>query len=308
MAIYITVDGGTTNTRLYLVRGGITVCSKNLGVGARNGEDALRSALKNGIAELLKENSLCESDIERILASGMITSEYGLCNLPHASLPAGKCELRDAMHETIFPDVCSVPWCFIRGVRSSADTLEACDVMRGEETELMGLIETSQSDALYILPGSHSKHISVDKDGKIIEFATMMTGEFFAAIMQNTILRDAADFEHNTIIEQKLFDGYEYTCSHGVNEALFKTRILKNIFGATKEECYSFLLGAVLCDEIRSVLKSEKHTVIIGGQKQFRIAMAKILEKYGNKEIIMLTDEKVKNSTSLGAVRIYESK
>ena len=308
MINYITVDGGTTNTRLYLVRGGKPVCSKNLGVGARNGEDALRTALKGGIAELLEENALCESDIERILASGMITSEYGLCNLIHTSLPAGRCELRDAMHETLFSDICAIPWCFIRGVRASGDSLECCEVMRGEETELMGLIDGAKTDALYILPGSHSKHISVDENGKIVGFATMMTGEFFAAVMQNTILRDATDFEHNTIIEQKLFEGYEYTCEHGVNEALFKTRILKNIFGATKEECYSFLLGAVLCDEIRSVQKSEKQTVIIGGQKQFRIAMAKILGKYGNKEIIMLSDEKVKNSTPLGAVCIYESK
>ncbi len=308
MAIYITVDGGTTNTRLYLVRAGKAVSSKNLGVGARNGEESLRAALKIGISELLKESSLCESDIERIIASGMITSEYGLCNLPHTSLPAGKTELRAAMHETLFPDICAIPWCFIRGVRASGQALESCDVMRGEETELMGLIEGAPRDALYILPGSHSKHISVDKDGRIIGFATMMTGEFFAAVMQNTILRDAADFEHNTIIDQKLFEGYEYTCARGVNEALFKTRILKNIFGASKEDCYSFLLGAVLCDEIRSVLSCEKSTVVIGGQKQFRVAMAKILEKYGSKEIIVLTDEKVKDSTSLGAVRIYESK
>lgn len=308
MATYITVDGGTTNTRLYLVRNGGAVCSKNLGVGARNGEDALKSALKSGISELLSENSLCESDIERVLASGMITSEYGLCNLPHTSLPAGKTELRTAMHETSFPDICDIPWCFIRGVRAVGAALSDCDVMRGEETEIMGLIDGERSDALYILPGSHSKHICVDADGKIASFATMMTGEFFAAVMQNTILRDAADFEHNEIVDQKLFEGYEYTVAHGVNESLFKTRILKNIFGATKEECYSFLLGAVLCDEIRSVLKSKKKTVVIGGQKQFRTAMAKILEKYGTQEIISLSDEEVRNSTSLGAVRIYESK
>lgn len=307
MATYITVDGGTTNTRLYLVRGGNAVCSKNLGVGARNGEDALKNALKSGISELLSENSLCENDIERIIASGMITSEYGLCNLTHASLPAGMRELREAMYETSFPDICDIPWCFIRGVRSSGDSLEDCDVMRGEETELMGLIKGSPSDALYILPGSHSKHISVDKDGKIIGFATMMTGEFFAAVMQNTILRDAADFEHNTIIEQKLFEGYEYACSHGVNEALFKTRILKNIFGATKEECYSFLLGAVLCDEICSVLKSEKQTVIIGGQKQFRLALSSLLRRYGEKQVVTLSDEAVANSTALGAVSVFET-
>ena len=188
----------------------------------------------------------------------MITSEYGLCNLPHTTLPAGKSELHAAMHKTLFSDICSIPWCFIRGVRADGGSLEDSDVMRGEETELMGLIENDRGDALYVLPGSHSKHISVDRDGHIIGFSTMMTGEFFATVMQNTILRDAADFDHNEIVDEKLFFGYEYALAHGINEALFKTRILKNIFGASKEECFSFLLGAVLCASVFNILSRKE--------------------------------------------------
>ena len=74
-----------------------------------------------------------------------------------------------------------------------------------------------------------------------------------------------------------------------------------------KEECYSFLLGAVLCDEICSVLKSEKQTVIIGGQKQFRLALSSLLRRYGEKQVVTLSDEAVANSTALGAVSVFET-
>ena len=180
--------------------------------------------------------------------------------------------------------------------------------MRGEETELMGILDdAADSGALYVLPGSHSKHVSVDRDGRIVHFCTMLSGELFAAVIQNTILRDAADFEHNTLVGERLTEGYEYCRSHGVNESLFKTRILKNLFGASREECYSYLLGCVLCDEVKSILKRPEPTVVIGGQKQFREAISALLCRYGDKRVIALSDEDVAHSTALGAVKIFES-
>ena len=308
MAIYLTVDGGTTNTRIYLVRDGAVAESIRLSVGARNGAEALKAALREGIAQILSKNSLTEGDITRILASGMITSEYGLCKLDHILLPAGKKELAEAMHETSFADVSAIPWSFVRGVKSLGDELSDCDVMRGEETEIMGILEDSGEGALYILPGSHSKHISVDASGRIVAFKTMMSGELFAAVMQNTILRDAADFEHNEIREGELCRGFEYCREHGVNEALFKTRILKNLLGATKEDCYSFLLGTVLCDEVAEAIKTPESTLVISGQKQFCEALAILLGKYSEKRVVALPDEAVASSVALGAVKIYEHK
>lgn len=306
MAIYLTVDGGTTNTRISLVREGQVCDTQKLAAGARNGADVLKKALRQGILEILARNSCTEGDVARILASGMITSEYGLCNLPHIPVPAGKRELRENLFETVIGEVSTVPFCFIRGVRAMGDTLDGADMMRGEETELMGLMEADAADALYILPGSHSKHIAVDKEGRIHAFRTMMTGEFFAAVMEHTILRDAADFDHNTIVEKRLLEGCDYADRHGVNEALFKTRVLRNVFGAAKEECYSFLMGAVLCDEVRAILSAPQETVVLGGQKQFRSAMGLLLTAKGNKKVTVLDDGRVGNSTALGAVRIYE--
>ncbi len=307
MANYITVDGGTTNTRLYLVCDRQIKAEIKLSIGAKNGQATLKNALKTEIGRLLTENGLEEKEITRILASGMITSEYSLCNLPHATLPAGKEELHAAMHETRLTDVTEIPFCFLRGVKTDADALDTADVMRGEETEVMGIYEPNGEKTLYVLPGSHSKHISFDGEGRIVAFRTMLTGELFAAVMQNTILRDSADFDHAVLKEEALLQGYEYCRTHGINEALFKVRILKNLFGKTKEECYSFLLGTVLCDEVRAILASEETHVTLGGQKQHKEALAIILRKYADKRVTVLSDEKVKASTALGAVAIYEN-
>ena len=306
MAIYLTVDGGTTNTRVYLVREGTVVDMKRLSVGVRVGVASLKVALREAFLELLAANSLRESDVTRVLASGMITSEYGLCNLSHLVLPIGKEKLKKELFETVLADITSIPFCFVRGVKTACDSLENADIMRGEETELMGIMETCNVSTLYVLPGSHSKHVRVDSVGRICDFQTMMTGELFSAIMQNTILRDAVDFAHTELRTKELLDGYRYCQAKGLNEASFKTRILRNVFGADQHACYSFLLGAVLCGEIDAILRAKEELVVLGGQKQLRVAMGMILNTLGDCRCRVLTDEAVECSTARGAVRIYE--
>jgi hypothetical protein len=143
MANYITIDGGTTNTRVNVVCDKTTVATKKLGIGSGSKDtEALKNAIQAAIAALLSENHLLEADIECILASGMITSEYGLCDLPHVSLPANTEKLHNAMHKTVIEDVSSIPFVFIRGVKKEGTDLDGVDVMRGEETELVGMLKT----------------------------------------------------------------------------------------------------------------------------------------------------------------------
>ena len=306
MANYITVDGGTTNTRASLVCHNTVLATKKMDIGVGKKDiAALKNAIKTAIAELLAENDLAEKEIECILASGMITSEYGLCNLPHLTAPAGAAELHHAMHKTTIADVSDIPFVFIRGVKKNGDDLDGTDMMRGEETELMGMLQGDRQGCLYVLPGSHSKHITVSDCGSIVDLRTMLTGELLAAVMGHTILRDAADLGSD-IDETALKSGFAYAQKRGINEALFKTRILKTLFNATKSQCYGFLLGCVLCDEVTSILQASEQTVILGGQKQLRTAMALLLKKYSDKTVVMLSDTQVAHSTALGAVRIYE--
>ena len=236
MANYICIDGGTTNTRINLVRDKVVVDTMKFNVGARSGidnKDLLRNTVRDGIAEILKRNQLTEADIVRILASGMITSEFGLVELPHTVTPAGMAELHSVMHEVVLEDIAAVPFVFLRGVKTSMGHLECADMMRGEETELMGVF---REEGVYILPGSHSKIIKTDAQGRIVDFTTMLTGEMFAALSQGTILKDAVVLSDFAIQKESLMQGYQYAQKNGMNEALFKVRILKNIFKMNKKK------------------------------------------------------------------------
>ncbi|MBQ3141206.1 MAG: hypothetical protein IJC25_04510, partial [Clostridia bacterium] len=85
----------------------------------------------------------------------------------------------------------------------------------------------------------------------------------------------------------------------------FKTRVLKNLYGCSRRQTYSFFLGAVLWGEIGQILSCDAPTVVLGGRSQIRNAMALLLQQSG-KRVIVLDDETVERSTALGAVRIYE--
>ena len=307
MTNYITIDGGTTNTRLTLVSDGRCVDTVRYNVGARaNADDStlLKNAVKEGILTLLNRNNLTESDIKKVLASGMITSELGLCKLDHLIAPAGIKELHDTMHETVFPDISAIPFVFIRGVRTTVDLLENTDMMRGEETELFGLCDTL--NGVYILPGSHSKIINVDENGKISTFKTELTGEMIAALSQNTVLKSTVDLSVEKYSEEYLLKGYRYCNEFGINEALFKVRVLGNLMGADKVQTYSFFMGVVLSAEINTVLKTNPKTVTVGGKKQIKEATVTLLKSTTDAEIISVPDSAVDCSSALGAVRIFE--
>jgi 2-dehydro-3-deoxygalactonokinase len=55
------------------------------------------------------------------------------------------------------------------------------DVMRGEETQLLGAVALGRRDGWFVLPGTHSKWVLLE-DGVIRRIATFMTGELFAAL------------------------------------------------------------------------------------------------------------------------------
>lgn len=314
MKRYITVDGGTSNTRINLVEDKKITATVKLSRGARAGIDdrqGLTVALRDTISEILKEHSLTEKDIIRILASGMITSEFGLYELPHLSAPAGIRELHESTKEVAFPEISSIPFVFIRGVKVDSDSLSDFDMMRGEETELMGLFAqgyaSRDKEQLFVLPGSHSKLIRTDNSGRITSFSTMLSGEMILSLSQNTILKDAVDLSVSEYDEEMLSYGYRFAKEEGLNKTLFKVRILKNRFKRTPQEICSFFIGAALADEIDSIISSGVDGIAIGGKSQIKTATAILLRSISSLKVTEISDEAVDLSTALGAISVYES-
>ena len=307
MADYITIDGGTTNTRIALVSGHRIVDVLKFPVGAQKsiGNQALlRTTIRDGIAVLLTRTGRQPGDIVRILASGMITSEFGLLELPHIAAPAGLRELHDAMYEITLPDISPIPFVFIRGVVTSGSDYADTDMMRGEETELMGL--QHDGAGVYVLPGSHSKIVQTDEHGRITSFRTMLTGEMIAALSAHTILKDAVVLNAQPADRDFLLEGFRYARAHGLNDALFKVRILKNRMRRTPAEVTGFYLGAVLCDEICFILNQHPAQIILAGKKELREPMQTLLETHVPGIVVSVPDDIAGCASALGAVRICE--
>lgn len=290
--MYIVIDGGTTNTRIY------TVDKSRVSLYAR----AEVGAGKNqGLAEFVGK-SLSELSLSKdtpVIASGMITSASGLYNLPHLSAPAGIRELHDGIKKVVIPEIGGREICFIPGVRTDSD------MMRGEETELAGLTDEFLPDCAYILPGTHSKCVQIDCGGRISKFFTMLTGELLSAVKTGTIAGKSFSF-CETYVQDYLFLGFEFCREYGINEALFRCRTLAVLHGCTEEEVYSFCLGAVLYGETERINKISASKLIFAGKKELRKPEALLMKKYYRKEVCCLSEETCKNAVALGAVKIFE--
>ncbi|MGN1047313.1 MAG: 2-dehydro-3-deoxygalactonokinase [Eubacteriales bacterium] len=311
MGYFVAIDGGTTNTRLFLVRGKQVVgtVKKNVGAGKNiGGTGALAEAVRGGMSELALSAGISVSDIEKTVASGMITSGIGLYEVEHIPAPAGVGELRAAVCRTILPEISSAPFFFVPGVKMCSSDLESADMMRGEETELVGLMQFSElgsfSDSLVVLPGSHSKLVRTDGAGRICRFSTMLTGEMIAALAGGTILRDSVCLSQGEASEESLLLGYRICREMGINRALFKVRTYKNLLHATEREVYGFFLGAVLCGEIDAILREDAKRIIISGNKYIKNAMTVMLRALSDREIVCVPDEITEKSTVSGLIAL----
>lgn len=323
----IAIDGGTTNTRASLWNKSGTcadIVKSEVGVRITSIEGsnaALKRAVKELLDQLMSRNSIGYEQVEGIYACGMITSKEGLAELPHLIAPAGKQEFVDGLAKVELPEICPLPIHFIRGLKNregSALTLpeiEEMDVMRGEETETLALLELlgNEKGCLFALPGSHTKFVSVDADGKMIGCLSSLAGELLSAVTLNTILAGAVgkSFAGADYNKEMLLAGYRVARDTSFARAAFSTRMLQMFIPSDEQDRASFLLGAVLEGDVRAVKSSralgvtKEMKVIIAGKEPLASALKLLFEEdgYFEKVEIYYPDPKTPMS-GYGAYRI----
>jgi 2-dehydro-3-deoxygalactonokinase len=122
-----------------------------------------------------------------ILAAGMIGSRQGWREVAYVPCPAGLPELTAGLGCVTMPDGRTVH--LAPGLSRSSGLDGFPDVMRGEETQIVGQLaaRSSQGRACFVLPGTHSKWVWT-QDGRIETFSTWMTGELFELLAKHGIL------------------------------------------------------------------------------------------------------------------------
>lgn len=309
----ITIDGGTTNTRaaLWNEKKELQFAVKSeVGVKdtAQEGtNDRLKKAVKSMIEEVMQYGSITYDEVSSIYACGMLTSNLGIQEVPHLTAPAGLEDYAMGVKEVLIPEICPVPIGFIPGMKNLSeeicmDNLEMMDIMRGEETETIALMDLyPENEVLYVLPGSHTKFISVNKEGKMTGCLTSMAGELISILTNYSILADAVkkQFASETYNREMLLAGGRKTWETGLSRAAFLIRIVNQFITDDPEACASFLLGTVLAEDIRAVKTSGALTatkdmkVIIAGKEPLRSALKDLFLEDGTfKEVSIFNNEK----------------
>ena len=192
---------------------------------------------------------------DRVLLSGMIGSRQGWREAPYVPCPAGPAELARALVDVPFD------WAKVKVVpgMSGQDEAGIAEVMRGEETEVIGVLSDLPS-GIACLPGTHSKWVRVE-GGRIESFTTHMTGETYAALRGHTILA--------RMMRDGPADGAPFAA--GVKRSGDPGGLLHQVFGVRAEalagrladsEAAAYLSGILIGHEVRAALQDRLETVV----------------------------------------------
>ena len=169
----IGVDWGSSNLRVLRIAAGGGVLDRR---ADPRGAVGLAPGDFSGVLEAVAGDWL--ADGAPVLVCGMAGARQGWTEVPYCSCPAG---IADIAAGLVRPDP-SRAIAIVPGVAFSPGGI-LTDVMRGEETQALGLA----ADGLVVAPGTHSKWIALDA-GRIVAVRTWMTGELFAALRKATML------------------------------------------------------------------------------------------------------------------------
>ncbi len=182
------------------------------------------------------------------LGAGMVGSRQGWVVAPYCDVPAGVEALASHLATVAEVGLSIVPGIVLSGARS--------DVMRGEETQVIGALGDADSRCV-VLPGSHSKWVDVEA-GRIIDFRTFMTGEVFAALRDHTIL---GAFPAPETADQDSFDRgvhTAYVSAESLFSLLFSARALVLTGRLSASGALDYLSGLLIGDELRSAPKGAR--------------------------------------------------
>lgn len=201
-----------------------------------------------------------------LIISGMASSTIGMTEIAYKQAPfqvnGSDLEVKKLKASSFFPREVYI----ISGVKTDTD------VMRGEETQLVGCLSENESETneeIVVLPGTHSKHVLV-KGKEAVSFQTFMTGEFFDLLSQKSILsrsvEQGGDFQQEQN-RQSFEMGLMEIAQSGLLQAAFRVRT-NQLFGKlSKEQNYYYLSGMLIGAEISELLEKNVPITVVSNQQ-----------------------------------------
>lgn len=275
--LFLSCDWGTTSFRLRLVstldfkilaervsnEGNATTFNAWEGTG-RPKEDRFGFYLDVLKRHLKVLENQCDQSLVGIplLISGMASSTIGMMELPYKPLPfsvtGSDLNTKLFMADPDFPHQIIL----ISGVKSDKD------VMRGEETQLVGCMFDEFNEKLFLHPGTHSKHVRV-KQGKAVAFKSYMTGEIFSLLSRESILAqsveqagDISQADHSSSFNKGVKAGANGNILHEL--FMVRTNHLFNKLSNIQNSYY--LSGLLIGTELKDLPNDFTGTIVLTGE------------------------------------------
>ncbi len=245
------VDWGTSSFRLWLLdeTGGV--------LAERRSGEGMLVAGSEGFGAILEKHLAAAGAPAAlpVIVCGMAGARQGWIEAPYVTLPAGL--------DGILAGAVSVPG---QGAEATRDvrilpglaqrSADAPDVMRGEETQLAGIVPLFASGRHVIcMPGTHSKWVEAE-DGVITGFRTWLTGELFSVLSKQSILRHSLGETPAPATASN--PGFVAACTQALAEggdfgsSLFRIRAASLLQDQTPDAAAATLSGLLIGAEIAS--------------------------------------------------------
>jgi 2-dehydro-3-deoxygalactonokinase len=222
-----------------------------------------------------------------LVLSGMIGSQQGWKEAPYAKCPAGTDDIVKALARIEWGELTIA---LVPGLSTENDGMP--DVMRGEETQILGALALpGQSDGLFLLPGTHSKWATVC-DGRIVSFRTFMTGEMFGALKDHTILGrlmsgSAADADAFT---RGVCEGASLESAGALLNRIFATRTYGLMEKLSATGLADYLSGLLIGAEVVEATRQTKAAVTIIASPTLAQRYTDALRLLGHESALAPTD------------------
>jgi len=254
LARLLALDWGTSSLRAYLLgEGGAVIEERRQPWGLMQlPEGGFAAALKGVAGDWLDALPAMP-----LIASGMVGSAQGWREAPYASCPADAAALATQLLR--FEALPGVMLHIVPGVRLGGPRP---DVMRGEETQVVGLLGLQPAlaaRARLVMPGTHSKWVRVVA-GRIVDFHTYMTGELFALLREYSILGRPAREAGGPACDEAFERGVAAVRAAGTAGAtalLFSARALVLGGELRAGDSLDYLSGLLVGEELRCALADD---------------------------------------------------
>ena len=277
----IALDWGSTRLRAFLLGDGGEVLQtrqSNDGAATLKGAEQYAAALAALVGDWRADHPGV-----KLLACGMVGSQYGWREAPYVRCPADAAALAGQLLK--LDDSISI-------IPGLVDDAAQPDVMRGEETQIVGALALRPelaAESCLVLPGTHSKWARV-KAGRVTGFATHMTGELFALLRQHSVLSRLMPADGSSPASPEAFlQGVDAAREEGgLGHQLFAVRTLGLFNKLAAEQLPDYLSGLLIGHELASELKGDAPRVALIGDPALCGRYAQALTHLGQPEPLLL--------------------